>query len=99
MTIIPHAEKARSTAEAVVRVAKEVQLDQKLIQQIADAIKEASLKGLMNCTLKYEKWESNIDEKLRDIVPYLMFGMGYTCHKYIDTNGILVLKIEWCSGD
>lgn len=95
MTIIPHAEKARSTAESVVRVAKEGQLDQGLLQQVADAIKEASLKGRMNCTLKYEKWESNIDEKVQDIEAYLMLGMGYTCHKYIDTNGTLVLEIEW----
>ncbi len=95
MTIIPHAEKARSTAESVVRVAKEGQLDQGLLQQVADAIKEASLKGQMNCTLKYEKWESNIDEKVEDIEAYLMLGMGYTCHKYIDTNGTLVLEIKW----
>ena len=95
MTVVPHAEKARSTAAAVVRVAKEGQLDQGLLQQVADAIKEASLKGQMNCTLKYVKWESNIDEKVQDIEAYLMLGMGYMCRRYIDTNGTLVLEIEW----
>ena len=67
MTVVPHAEKARSTAESVVRVSKEGQLDQELLQKVADAIKEASLKGQMNCILKYEKWEAGIDEKVQDI--------------------------------
>ena len=95
MTIVPHAEKARSTAAAVVRVSREGQLDQGLLQQVADAITEASLKGQMNCTLKYEKWESNIDKKVQDIEAYLMLGMGYTCKRYVDTNGNLALEIEW----
>ena len=95
MTIVPHAEKARSTAAAVVRVAREGQLDQGLLQQIADAIKEASLKGQMNCTLKYEKWDQTLDEKVHDIEAYLMLGMGYVCRRYVDTNNTLVLEIEW----
>ena len=95
MTVVPHAEKARSTAESVVRVSKEGQLDQELLQQVADAIKEASLKGQMNCTLKYEKWEAGIDEKVQDIETYLAFGMGYKCNRHIDTNGTLVLEVNW----
>lgn len=95
MTIIPHAEKARSTAASVVRVAKEGQLDQELVRQIADAITEAALKGQMNCTLKYEKWDKTFNMKVDDIEAYLMLGMGYMGHKYVDTNGTLVLEIEW----
>ena len=95
MTIVPHAEKARSTAESVVRVARESQLDQELLQKVADAIKEASLKGQMNCALKYEKWDETFNRKVDDIEAYLMLGMGYMGHKYVDTNGTLVLEIEW----
>ena len=95
MTIIPHAEKARSTAAAVVRVAKEGQLDQELVQQIAGAITEAALKGQMSCTLKYEKWDKEFNEKVDDSEAYLMLGMGYMGRKYIDTNNALVLEIEW----
>lgn len=95
MTIIPHAEKARSTAAAVVRVAKEDQLDKELLQQIANAINEAALKGQMNCALKYEKWDKAFNEKMDDIEAYLMLGMGYMGRKYVDMNGTLVLEIEW----
>ena len=49
----------------------------------------------MNCTLKYEKWDKTFNMKVDDIEAYLMLGMGYMGHKYVDTNGTLVLEIEW----
>ena len=45
MTVVPHAEKARSTAESVVRVARESHLNQDLLQRVANAIKDCGRSG------------------------------------------------------
>lgn len=93
MTVVPHAEKARSTAESVVRVARESHLNQDLLQRVANAIKEESLKGHMSCELSFEKC---FEDEIQDIEEYLMLGMGYICRRFDgQKNDEFMFRIEW----
>lgn len=93
MTYIPHAQKARSTAESVVRVATESHLNQDLVHKVAGAIEEASLKGHMSCELSFKR---ELEDEVQDIEEYLMLGMGYICRRFDAQNDDeFMVRIEW----
>lgn len=92
MTVIPHAQKARSTAESVVRVATESHLNQDLVHKVAGAIEEASLKGHMSCEIPFER---QFEDDVQSIEEYLMLGMGYMCRRFDDKDGRFIVRVEW----